>query len=268
MISVIICSIDPVKFERVSRNYARLLEGQGFEIIGIHDATSLSEGYNRGIEQSRGKILIFSHDDVELLSPDFAGKLKSHLASHDLIGIAGTSHVVNGCWFAAGDPYVHGLVAYPEEAIYPDAKGSGCYVVHALGGSSNALVTGIQGLDGVFLATNRTVVNRQRFDDSTFDGFHVYDADFTFSAYLAGFRLGVCRDIVLIHDSLGDFGDDWNRFNARFMEKFADRLPGGPYRKRRVAASRLCGREKLMAFCEPENLRRMSDRIAAPPRVG
>jgi GT2 family glycosyltransferase len=266
VISVMICSIDPIKFERVSRNYGALLRNEAFEIIGIHDAASLCEGYNRAIAQSRGDILVFSHDDVEILSPDFASKLGRHLQSHDMIGIAGTTRVVNGCWFAAGDPYVHGLVAYPEEAIYPDAKGNGCYVVHALGGSSGA-VTGIQGLDGVFLAARRTVAEKQRFDDRTFDGFHVYDADFTFSAYLAGFRLAVCRDIVLIHDSLGDFGEKWNRFNSRFMAKFAGRLPAGPYGKRRVAAVRLCGKEKLLAFCEPENLGRVSDQIVGSQQL-
>jgi Glycosyltransferase like family len=263
MISVIICSIDPVKFERVSRNYGSLLEGQEFEIIGIHDAASLCEGYNRGIERSRGEVLVFSHDDVEILSSDLAAKLKRHLISHDLIGIAGSSRVVNGCWFAAGDPFVHGLVAYPETAIYPDAGGNNCYIVHVLGSSPDPVETGIQGLDGVFLGVKRTVVERQRFDDRTFDGFHVYDADFTFSAYLAGFRLAVCRDIVLIHDSPGDFGGEWNRFNVRFMEKFAGRLPAGPYGKRRIAAVRLCSKERVLTFCEPENLARVGRQLGA-----
>jgi hypothetical protein len=36
------------------------------EIIGIHDARSLADGYNRGIAQSRGEHIILSHDDIEI----------------------------------------------------------------------------------------------------------------------------------------------------------------------------------------------------------
>jgi hypothetical protein len=39
-ISIVICSIDARKFERVSENYRMLFAGRDIEIIGIHDARS------------------------------------------------------------------------------------------------------------------------------------------------------------------------------------------------------------------------------------
>ena len=69
-ISVVICSIDARKFERVSENYRMLFAGRDIEIIGIHDARSLAEGYTRGIAQSRGARVILSHDDIEILTAD------------------------------------------------------------------------------------------------------------------------------------------------------------------------------------------------------
>ena len=53
--SVVICSIDSAKFARVTDNYRKLLDGREFEIIGIHDARSLADGYNRGIANARGE---------------------------------------------------------------------------------------------------------------------------------------------------------------------------------------------------------------------
>jgi adenylate kinase len=105
-VSVVICSIDPAKFSRVSENYRALFGPRDLEIIGIHDARSLADGYNRGIAQSRGEHIILSHDDIEILTSDFADRIDRHLAQFDLIGIAGTTKLVTGKWELAGDPYV------------------------------------------------------------------------------------------------------------------------------------------------------------------
>ena len=80
-ISVIVCSIDDRKFAEASAMYSRLLKSKSFEMIRIPDARGMCEGYNRGIDQSSGDVIIFSHDDVELLNPDFADRLLKHLES-------------------------------------------------------------------------------------------------------------------------------------------------------------------------------------------
>jgi hypothetical protein len=58
MISVVICSHTPEKLEAAEAMYQRLLAGGPFEIIAIHDAAGLSEGYNRGISAAHGSVLI------------------------------------------------------------------------------------------------------------------------------------------------------------------------------------------------------------------
>lgn len=223
MISIIICSIDPRKFEKVCANYARLMGEEPHEIIGIHDARSLSEGYNRGIRQSSGSILIFSHDDIEILNPDFAARIKRHLQEVDIVGPAGTSLLVDGFWARAGVPYLHGQISVPK----PDGTGYHVAVYdEGLAARENrTLTTGIQALDGVFFAVRRTVTDRLLFDDATFDRFHGYDVDFTYSAFLAGFRLGACNDIAIVHESQGNFKVEWEVYNQRFIRKHAGTLP-------------------------------------------
>lgn len=227
MISIIICSIDPEKFGRVTRNYAALMEGEAHEIIGIHDARSLAEGYNRGIRQSRGSILVFCHDDIEILSLDFASRIKRHLQSFDVVGPVGTSRVVDGFWPRAGAPFLHGQVAVPAPPAFSPAK----YIVNFFGSPSpgslgTPLVPAIQALDGLFFALRRPVAEEIGFDEETFDGFHGYDIDFTYRAFLAGFRLAVHNDIAIIHQSKpGNFDDSWHAYNVRFKSKHAASLP-------------------------------------------
>lgn len=217
MISIIICSITPEKFSNITRNYTGLMGDEPFEIIGIHDAKSLCEGYNRGIKKSVGDILIFSHDDIEILSSDFVARLKNHLMHFDVVGLAGTDKVVDGWWTHAGVPYLYGQVANPYKAEYVVNFFDYGKTAH----QKKVTADGIKMLDGLFFATKRAVVERVLFDEKNFDGFHCYDTDFTYSAFLAGFSLTACNDIAVIHDSNGSFDKFFQKYNQRFIDKHA-----------------------------------------------
>jgi len=108
MVSIVICSIQPERYEAVCENLRNLLGAEPHEFIGINDARSLAEGYNRGIAQSRGDIIIICHDDIEILSPRFTQRLVRRLQRFDLIGVAGSNRLAGAKWFDAGPPYVFG----------------------------------------------------------------------------------------------------------------------------------------------------------------
>lgn len=218
-ISIIICSIKPERFDKVCANYHALLSGVQHEIIGIHDARSLCDGYNRGIRRSTGEILVFSHDDIEIVSPDFAAKLLAYLTRYDLIGVAGTTRLIGGNWLYAGWPHIYGQIGSPGAQ-----PGSIKVRVFQMRG---VVTENAQAIDGIFFAVRREVVGRIGFDEATFDGWHLYDIDFTYSAHLAGFRAAICHDLCLVHNSIGDYGKDWQHYARRFEEKHRDRLPHG-----------------------------------------
>jgi Glycosyltransferase like family len=247
LVSVVMCSIDPDKYAKVTANYSRLLARQPFEIIGIHDARSLAEGYSRGIAKSKGELLILSHDDIRILTPDFAVRVATHLASYDLVGIAGTTRVVGGSWLDAGDPYLYTLISSPE----PE---SGRIQTVLLGGEP-LIVPGIQALDGVFMAMHRRVAEAVGFDTANFDGFHLYDLDFSFRAYLTGYRLAVSRDIVLVHDSIGRYDRIWEQYVRRFNEKFRASLPTAWRPQDGARGSFFAGSDnEILARCQPDKL--------------
>lgn len=252
-ISIVICSIDAEKFKAVSQTYADALAGESYETIAIHDAKSLAEGYNRGIAQSRGSIVVFSHDDIEILTPDFARRLRNYLNVYDVVGVAGTTCLIDAKWLAAGHPHLHGNVTHP-------AGQSGEFEITLYGARATA-VKHIQALDGLFFAVRRKVLDAVRFDAETFDGFHCYDVDFTFSAYQKGFKLAVCNDLTLIHRSDGKFDESWALYRERFLAKHGAKLGKKPARDAVLASLRVKTRQEVLVYCTPETLCEASRRL-------
>ena len=216
MISVVICSIDEARFKQVSAQYHHLLEAVPHEIIGVHDAASLCQGYNRGVRRSKGEILVFSHDDVQILTPDFGARLIASLAGHDLVGVVGSTYLSGATWFGSGWPHLRGQVGVPAE--------SGSGTVANFFDLYGMLAEGVQVMDGFPLAARRSLCLQLPFDETTFDGWHLYDIDFSYSTHLKGFRCAVANDQVMIHRSRGKFDEKWDYYRDRFLKKHEDQL--------------------------------------------
>jgi len=216
-LSFITCSPDDARYAGLQSSIAGRVTGFSYELIRITNARSLSEGYNRGMDRSRGDILIFCHDDIEFLHSDFAQRLVAQLEEHDIVGVAGTSLLVDGYWGSAGQPHLYGQVLQQNQ----DRRGYTLYMFD----HHDRPIPSIQGLDGLFIAARRQTALQLRFDEERFDGFHLYDADFSFRAHLAGMKVGVCRDILIFHNSHGDKDESWKRYMAVFADKFREVLP-------------------------------------------
>jgi tetratricopeptide (TPR) repeat protein len=245
MVSVIICSIKEERFAKVSRMYRELLADTAFEIIRIDDARSLCEGYNRGIQQSRGDLLIFSHDDIHILGPHFSRHLRRYLADYDLIGVAGTAHLVAGSWGQAGWPHLHGWVSHP----FRDEAGDE-YPHMTIFQVRSSVVDNIQAVDGLFFAARRAVAEHLRFDETTFDGFHFYDLDFSYRAHLAGYKLAVCNELMISHDSTGNFDAQWRIYAHRFYEKHQATLPPIQTPTNNAQAVKFETKDQIVDFCQ------------------
>lgn len=210
-VSVVVCSVHPRKLAAMRASQESALGRRPHEFIVITDARSLCEGYQRGLEQARHEVVVFSHDDVELLSPAAFDDLDRALEDHDVVGLAG-SRLVNGpavTW--AGHPHIHGWIAYPAPG---DRWRASVFSLEA------GILGGMQSLDGLLFAARREAAKHVGFDAATFDGFHFYDLDFSYRAHLAGLRLGVTTDVLAIHASEGSFSEDWRLYAERFQRKF------------------------------------------------
>lgn len=219
MLSFVVCSVEPEKFAALEASLAACAEPGAYEVVGIHDARSLCEGWRRGLERAAGDPIVFCHDDVEIHASDLPARIARHLERYDVVGVAGTDRCVGMDWSEAGIEHAYG-------AIVHDRGGEPLFCFYGAGERGGA-AGAIQAMDGVFLATRREVAASVGFDEATFDGWHGYDADFTFRAHLAGHRLGVALDVPIVHRSMGNPDEARLRYHLRFAEKHAARLAFG-----------------------------------------
>ena len=210
--SIVVCSIDETKLQRITATYRRLFTGIDYEIVSIRNARSLAEAYNWAIRHSSRDMVVLSHDDIDFLAPDLAARLVLHLQRFDAMGIVGGVRMTGPTPGWSGHPHLRGWVTHrsPEEAVWrADVL------------SRSPVAGDIVVLDGVFLAGRRDVFNAVPFDAQTFDGFHLYDVDWSYRAAQAGFRLGAAGDLLLVHESRGRYDDRWQRYADRFYAKHA-----------------------------------------------
>jgi GT2 family glycosyltransferase len=216
-ISIVTCSNKDERFNAFFQNVIGTF-GDQLQIIRVNDAQSMAEGYNRGVRSAIGKIIIFCHDDIEFLDSNTLEFIKEDLDFFDIVGVAGTSRLMEGRWHISGKKYIHGYVAHPLNERSTD------YQICVYGNSSKFhIVKNIQALDGLFFAVKNSVCSDVRFDES-FNGFHLYDLDFTYAAYLKGYRIAIDHRIPILHHSGGRYDAIWKIFYDKFNTKYSNVL--------------------------------------------
>lgn len=238
MISIVICSINPVRFANVCAHYRALLGTEPHEIVGIHDARGLCDGYTRGLAQAQGDIVIFSHDDIEILTPEFLPRLKRHLQRFDVIGVAGTLRLVGAGWYGSGPPFALGQILHPTANQYQIS----------FYGAFRQVMGDVQAMDGLFLAFRREVIMRVGWEGKDFPGYHIYDVDCTYRAYRMGYRLGVAVDLPMLHMSIGNFDATWQDQAQVFMQKHGATLEAVSRRGVRTCAVQLDSKAEAIAL--------------------
>jgi hypothetical protein len=249
--SIIVAGRDVRRRTAITEHLRARFSNCRYEVLYVDDPTSLAAAYNAAIAQAMGEHILLMHDDAEILSADAPERIREHLHTYDLIGVAGTTRLVSGVWSHSGQPHIFGQVANPAAA--PVKEG---YTLCVFGGIS-AIAGGIQAIDGVFMAGRRETFEKIPFDAETFDGFHLYDTDFSFRAYQAGLKLGVANDVHLFHGSVGTYDGVWREYHERFLQKFAGQLPAVPQGKVWFA----------QVYCRTrEELREKMERNSSPSR--
>ena len=217
MISIVMCSRTQAEADRAADIFDAVLAGEQHEVVTVIAAPSMCSGYNAGIRQASGEVVCFVHDDVEPIGQQFAQRLLGHMQRFDVLGVAGGSKLIGPAWHLAGPPHVFGQVTHGDRA-------NGRMWVNTFGVPSRA-VDGIVGLDGLFIACRRSVLDRVTFDEQV-PGYHLYDIDFSYRAAQAGFNVGVACDLDLLHWGKADFNSPpWQAAAGVFRHKHAATIP-------------------------------------------
>lgn len=239
LLSFVVCSVTPSKLAAVQASLAERMAGHAWELIAITDARSLCEAYLRGARQARGDVLVFCHDDIEFLDAHFAARLADALDGAEVVGACGTSLVSGPAVAWAGLPHVHGWITHL------DNRGGFLPGISSL---ASPRIDGAQAIDGLFMAVHRHVLERVPFDPENFDGFHFYDLDFSYRAYLAGLRVRIQCDLLLTHASTGNFNEAYWRYAERFCLKFPHLAGARPPPSATFFQTRADTREEVRRF--------------------
>jgi hypothetical protein len=208
---------------KIDENYITLLEkscgNKNVQIIPIENngEYSLSEVYNKILDQAENDIVVLCHDDLKFDTTGWVYKLKSHFEKnpeYGIIGLAGSKYMPkSGMWWEV-QPTMYGIVNHEHEGKKWESKYS-----KEIGNKLEPTVM----VDGLFFAVHKQRI-KKNFDE-TVKGFHFYDVTFSFQNYLEGVKVGVCTDIRVTHLSIGQTNEQWESNRVEFAKKFEDVLP-------------------------------------------
>jgi len=221
MISIIICS----RFSDVSTDLKENIQstiGIEYELIVIDNSEkkySIFQAYNEGVIRAKYPYLCFMHDDILFHKTDWGKKTVAHLENHEigLIGIAGSHYVprLPGAHWSSGisSCHIHHKIegkTYVESYRYTDNHDS----------SLKAVI-----VDGLWMCTSKKVMERIRFDEITFSGFHCYDSDISLQILKLNYEVRIVFDIDIEHFSLGIRNKVWLENLFIFFKKWENELP-------------------------------------------
>jgi hypothetical protein len=186
------------------------------EIVNNGDRP-LPECYNEILNRAKNDIVVFLHDDLIINSTNVGhkiSKLFEKFADYGIIGVAGTTDLVNGRWWEIRKS-MHGRVSHTKDGKTWTNK----YSKEAYVDTLKDVVT----VDGVFFMVHKQRIKKQF--DTDFKGFHFYDIPFCISNYMEGVKIGVTTKFDITHKSIGETNQQWEDNKRQFEEKFRDILP-------------------------------------------
>jgi hypothetical protein len=217
MISVVYCTreTNPKHTEHIIKTSGL---GKNIEVIEIiNNGESLTKCYNRGLKESKNKVVVFMHDDIIIETSAWGKKILKHFDENQefgILGVAGTTDMpLSGQWWEDRTKMV-GIVNHEHGGKKWESKYSKNWV--------NDIVEVVT-VDGLFFCVHKDRI-KNNFDEAV-EGFHFYEIDFNFSNYLKGVKVGVMFNVRLTHKSIGMTNEQWEENRKNFVKKFNDDLP-------------------------------------------
>ncbi len=181
----IICTNSQLFFDENVRYIKRLVIPDGYEVdvMGITDAVSLTEGYNRGMRASNAKYKIYMHQDVFILYPYFLQSVLDIFESDKeigMIGMVGAEKMsVDGVmWhtYRRGNLYESINEEFMDELSYDTYQYN-----------FQDELWSVEAIDGLMMITSKDIPWRE----DIFDAWDFYDVSQSFEMIRAGYKVVV-----------------------------------------------------------------------------
>lgn len=223
MLSLIICSKYPTTPKELVQNISNTI-GCEYEIIHMDNSQgkySIFQAYNEGVRLSKGNNLCFMHEDLVFHSQNWGVKVEQYLQDEQLglLGVAGGKAVPT-----KGDARMGGhFHSFNWDRHYTLEKSPRSVIDRKKSPKGQLMECAI--VDGLWFCIPKTMFEQIKFDENTYQGFHLYDLDISMQVQMTGRKVAICDDIIIEHDSIGLFNQSFEDNLALFSEKWKDVLP-------------------------------------------
>ena len=208
---------------KIDDNFVELLKkSSGIsnpEIIPVENngQFSLTEVYNKILNDSKNDIVILCHDDIYFDSKNWGQKILNHFKrnpDYGVLGLAGSTQLPSSAKWWEDFSKMRGIVNHEHGGKKWESKYS-----PSLGNQIDDTVL----VDGLFIVINKNNI-KQPFNEEI-KGFHFYDVDFSFRNFIDDVKIGVMYDVRVTHKSIGETNEQWEKNREVFAEKYKDILP-------------------------------------------
>ena len=223
-LTIVFSSHKGIEFNQNFINHLRLSSGLVNENLDIicyenYNQYSLSELYNKGLEESKTDLVIFCHNDIKLSKNWGLNILKDFNSNpeYGIIGKAGSTYMGESgvFWERIQQTMVGEVYHAPEHTKKYLSK-------YSVSTNNNKLIN-VCTVDGLFFVVNKNLI-KHKFDEE-FKGFHFYDHSFTIPNYLEDVKIGVTFSFDITHESVGQPNEEFEVNRQQFVEKYKQLLP-------------------------------------------
>jgi GT2 family glycosyltransferase len=178
---------------------------------------SLSELYNKGINESIHNIVVCLHNDVKLENNWGKKLIKDFQDNNDygIIGKAGTSY------FPESGVYWERLKTTMVGQVYHHPPTQKKFLSKY--SAKLPYLIPVVSVDGLFISFDKTKI-KHNFDENI-GRFHFYDHPFCLSNYLDGVKIGITSSFDITHESVGKPNEEFFSSKEIFLNKFKKHLP-------------------------------------------
>ena len=199
-----------------------LLQTVGLKNVQIlqyinHNQYSLSELYNKGIEESEFDIVVCCHNDIKLEN-GWGKKLLNDFSNNPEFGVIGKA---GSCYFPESGVYWEKMNQTMVGQVYHHPEGKKKWLNRY--SAKFPFLIPVVTIDGLFMSFNKTKI-KHTFDE-TIGKFHFYDHPFCLSNYLDGVKIGVTTSFEITHESVGMPNEEFFTSKEKFLEKYSKNLP-------------------------------------------
>jgi len=209
-------------FEYNSNFQRHLLQTVGLPDVQIieynnNNQYSLSELYNKGIEESSHDIIVCCHNDIKL-EKNWGKKLLEDFSINPEFGIIGKA---GSCYFPESGVYWEKMKQTMVGQVYHHPENQKKWLSQY--SPKLPFLIPVVTIDGLFISFDKTKI-KHTFDES-YGKFHFYDHGFCIPNYLDNVKIGVTSSFEITHKSVGQPNQEFWESKDKFLNKWKEKLP-------------------------------------------